>query len=227
MKRLQLLLATLFLSSFTLLAQQSFSLIPNPVFGVDKDDYTNEGQAMVKNLSAETESFRWTRTIIRLDHDSICYVPVTDPYLHWFYAVSEKTFQLEPQQEGPLYVTLWDFEESGCCAIVNMKIEKLTGTPDSVDVFYYLRSCQPLAVSSLAQASIEVFPNPTAQYFSLKNAEMVHKLTLCDASGKMLRRIPANSDQRYEVGDLPAGAYFLVLENKEGAILQVLSMAKI
>lgn len=227
MKQLQLLLATLFLSIATLQAQQSFSLIPNPVFGEDKDDFMNEGQAMVKNLSTDTETFRWTRTIIRLDHDSICYVPVTDPYLHWFYAVSEKTFQLDPQQEGPLYVTLWDFEESGCCAIVNMKLKKISGTPDSVEAFYYLRSCLPLAVSSIEKASIEVFPNPAAQYFSLKNAEMVRYLTICDATGKMLRRIPANSDQRYEIADLPAGAYFLVLENKERAILQVLSMAKI
>jgi hypothetical protein len=107
-----------------------------------------------------------------------------------------------------------------------MKLKKITGTPDSVEAFYYLRSCLPLAVSSLSQASIEVFPNPTAQYFSLKNAEMVRYLTICDATGKMLRRIPANSDQRYEIADLSAGAYFLVLENKERAILQVLSMAK-
>ena len=56
---------------------------------------------------------------------------------------------------------------------------------------------------------------------------MVRYLTICDASGKMLRRIIANSDQRYEIAELPAGAYFLVLENKERAILQVLSMAKI
>ena len=48
MKHLQLLFAVLFLLFTTLQAQQSFSLTPNPVFGVEKDDFMNEGQAMVK-----------------------------------------------------------------------------------------------------------------------------------------------------------------------------------
>ncbi len=161
---------------------------------MNNDDFIIEGQATIKNLSTDTENFRWTRTIIRLDHDSVCFTGVTDPYLHWVPFVSEKTFMLEPQQEGPLYITLWDFEETGCCAIVNMKIKKLTGTPDSVNVLYYLRTCQPLAVSRPELASIEIFPNPVAESFSIKNAEMLGKLKICDASGKWLQTLESNPE---------------------------------
>jgi len=55
----------------------------------------------------------------------------------------------------------------------------------------------------------------------------VSRMTLCDASGKMLKRLQANSDNRYEMDELPQGAYFLVLENKEGSILQVLEFVKV
>lgn len=207
-------------------AQQTFSLIPNPVFGIYVDDYITEGRATVKNLSATAETFRWTRTVVQLENDSVCETQVSDPYVHWHPLVSEKTFELEPQQEGPLYVALWDFEETGCCAIVHMKLKKLTGAPDSIEAFYYLRTCQPLAVSEVQESSIEIFPNPVAQYFSLKNANNVSRLTLCDASGKMLRHIPVNTSNRYPIADLPRGAYYLVLQNEKEAILQALEFVK-
>jgi hypothetical protein len=227
MKTNNLLLCALLLCCAAIQAQPTFTLTPNPVFGVDKDDYEVEAAATFKNLSANTETFQWKRTIIRLDNDSICQVPVTDPYLHWFYSVSSKNFNMEPGQAGPLNINLWDFEQSGCCAIVQMKVTRLTGTPDSVEAFYYLRECQTLAVSASENASIELFPNPASQFFSLKNAENVHRLTLCDATGKMLKRMNAQTDNQYNVADLPSGTYFLVLENKENSIIKVLEWAKL
>ena len=84
-------------------------------------------------------------------------------------------------------------------------------------------------IESIAEAqksAVQIFPNPAGQYFSLKNAGSVSRLHLCDATGKMLKRIPVNPENRYEVADLPPGAYYLVLENKEGSILQVLEFVK-
>ncbi len=222
-----LLLSTLYLSFFThLQAQQTFTLTPNPVIGEYVDDYINEGRATIKNTTSNTHNFRWKRTIIRLDNDSTCYTAVTDPYLHWYHAVSEKNFTMDAGQEGPLYVTLYDFEQAGCCAIVQMKVKNLDVPTDSIEAYYYLRSCQPLAVLDLQKSSVQVFPNPVAQYFSLQNAKFVHRLTLCDASGKMLKRMQANTEHRYGISDLPLGTFYLVLGNKDGGILQVLQFQK-
>lgn len=222
----QLLLFAFLFALPSLRAQQNFSLSPNPVYGTEKEPYEIEAAATIKNLSTTQETFRWTRTVIQLENDSTCQTQVTDPYLHWFHAVSEKTFLLEPGQEGPMNVTLWDFEESGCCAIVHMKLKKLTGAPDSIEAFYYLRTCQPLDVSTIEKPSIKLYPNPVAQYFSLQNAESVHQMTLCDATGRLLRRIPANAENRYGIQNLPFGSYYLVLENMDGGILQVLEFVK-
>lgn len=226
MKPLLAFAALCLFSPTNLLAQQSFSLTPNPVFGVEMLPIEVEGHATVKNLAATTDTFRWKRTIIRLDHDSVCQTAVTDPFLHWFYQVSEKTFWLAPGEEGPLNVTLWDFEETGCCAIVHMKLKKVDSPTDSIEAYYYLRTCQPLAVLEIQKSSVKIFPNPVAQFFSLKNADIVAQLTFCDASGRMLRRIPANPDNRYQVADLPSGAYYLVLENIDGSIVQVVEFVK-
>lgn len=219
------LLAILF-SGPSLWAQQTFSLSPNPVFGEYVDDYITEGRATVKNLSATTDTFKWTRTIILLENDSVCETQVTDPYNHWHPMANNKNFILEPNQEGPFYVALWDFQLTGCCAIVHMKVKKLSGTPDSIEAYYYLKTCQPLDVSSIGKSEIKLFPNPASHYFGLQNAETVHQMVLCDATGRFLRRIPANAENRYELQGLPTGAYYLVLENKEEAIIQVLEFVK-
>lgn len=208
------------------LQAQTISLTPIPVYGVPVNDYEINGYATVKNLASTTQTFRWKRTIIRLDFDSLCLTQVTDPYNHWLPTASEKNFVMEPGQEGPLYVALWDFDETGCCAIVHMKVKNLDVPTDSVESFYYLRTCAPLAARDLQAAAIEVYPNPATRFFALKNAENVHRISICDANGKLLRRQTANASQQYETHDLPRGAYFLVLENAAGQLLEVLHWVK-
>lgn len=207
-------------------AQSSFSLTPNPVFSEIVDEFIDEGRATIKNLASSTQNFRWKRTIIRLDNDSICFTAVTDPNLHWFPAVSEKNFSMEPGQEGPLYVTLFDFEQTGCCAIAHMKIKNLSTPTDSIEAFYYLRTCQPLAVLEVQTSSVTIYPNPSVQYFRLQNAESVSQLILCDATGKLLKQMQAKAENRYEVSDLPLGAYYLILKNDKGAVVQVTQFQK-
>jgi len=226
MKQLQLALILCLCSIVSMHAQQTFTLSPNPVFGVVMDPTRVEGSATVKNLAATVDTFSWKRTVIRLENDSVCQTQVTDPYLHWFHLVSEKKFILDPGQEGPMNVTLWDFQELGCCAIVHLKLKKLDAPIDSIESYYYLRTCQPLAVKEIQKASIKVFPNPAVNFFSLENAESVARVTICDATGKMLRRMPVNSANQYEIGELSSGFYYLILENSAGSILQVMDWVK-
>lgn len=225
--KLLLTLACGILPFTCLLAQQSFSLTPNPVYADGPPDmYEIRGEANIKNLSSTAETFHWKRTIIRLDDQPNCVTSVADPFIEWFPAVSEKTFTLDPQQEGPMYVSLLDPNASNCCAIVHIKITKTSGTPDSIDAYYYLRVCQPLAVSEAQKSGVVLYPNPAARYFALKNAENVYQITLCDGNGKMLRKISANADNQYDIESLTPGSYYLVLENRAGAILQVLNFIK-
>ena len=222
----QLLLFSLSLLGTCLLAQQSFSITPNPVFSEYEDDYIEEARAVIKNLLDTTQNFRWKRTIIRLEHDSVCSTAVADPFIHYFPAVSEKNFWLEPNAEGPLEVSLFDFDLTGCCAIVQLKVKSLDVPSDSIEVYYYMRECQPLSVSAIQKSSIKIFPNPATHYFSLENAASVSSMTLCDATGKMVKRMAFSPTNRYGMADLPLGTYYLVLEDKPGRVLQVLEFVK-
>jgi hypothetical protein len=221
-----LLITLFFCAPVALLSAQTISLTPNPVFGEETEEYEVTGEAVVKNLASTAQTFRWTRTIIRLDFDTLCQTQVTDPYNHWFPAVYQRNFPMAPGQEGPLHVALWDFDETGCCAIVHMKVINLDVPTDSVEAFYYLRTCAPLAVKDQPAADIEVYPNPASHFFALKNAENVRQIAVCNANGQLIRRQTANASQQYTADDLPRGAYYLVLENAEGQILQVLQWVK-
>lgn len=223
----QLLLVFLSLLWTSLQGQSSFSITPNPVYSEYEDDeYVDEAKAVIQNLTGAIQHFKWKRTIIRLEHDSLCAIAVGDPFTHHFPAVSEKTFWLEPNADGLLDVSLFDFEQTGCCAIVQLKVKNLDVPSDSIEVYYYMRECQPLSVSAIQKSVVGIFPNPAVHYFSLQNAASVSSITLCDATGKLVKRMGQSPSNHYGIADLPLGTYYLVLENKDGALLQVLELVK-
>ncbi|MCC7464725.1 MAG: T9SS type A sorting domain-containing protein [Saprospiraceae bacterium] len=207
-------------------AQQSFSLSPNPVIGTPIDDTAVEALATFSNLSSSTVTFQWTRVVLQMDPDTNCILPVTDPYLHWVPSAFRKNFTLEPNQEGPLGLTLYDFDQTGCCAIVLMKVKRLTPPEDSLEGIYQLRDCQLLADSEPDAPGIQLFPNPATHWFALQHAEKVAALTLFNADGRLIRRMEARPDQHYPLITEPAGQYYLVLENTRGETLRVLEFFK-
>lgn len=226
MKLLQLLAIASLLPFSQLFGQTSFSLTPNPVYGVPEGTMEVTGEATIRNLATTTDTFRWKRTIIRLEHDSLCFTNVADPYIDWFKLISERDFVLAPNQQGPMNVTLYDPYETGCCAIVQLKIKKLDLPVDSVTSLYYFRTCPALAVSNLQADDLKLFPNPVSQFFSLQNPVSITQMTLCDESGKMIRQIPTQPNNHYNVADLAPGAYFLVLQDDQGRIWKVLEFVK-
>lgn len=207
-------------------AQQSFSLTPNPVIGVPEDDYIVKALGTFKNLSSTTDTFQWTRVVLQMDPDTNCVLSVTDPYLHWFPGASQRNFLMTPNQEGPLGIELYDFDETGCCAIVLLKVKKLTPPVDSLDGLYQLRDCQLLAAPEPDAPQISLYPNPANAWFALQHADKVAALTLIDADGKMVRRMNARPDHHYPLIAEPAGQYYLVLENEQGKTLRVLEFFK-
>jgi hypothetical protein len=207
-------------------AQQSFTLTPNPVVGVPEENYLVKAIATFKNLSSTTDTFQWTRVVLQMDPDTNCVLPVTDPYVHWYHGFSQRTFHMAPNQEGPLGVELYDFDETGCCAIVLLKVKKLTPPVDSLDGLYQLRDCQLLAAPEPDAAQINLYPNPANAWFALQHAEKVAALTLIDAEGKVVRRMKARPDHHYPLITEPTGQYYLVLENEQGKTLQVLEFFK-
>lgn len=196
------------------------------VSGTTVDDIAVEALATFTNLSSSTVNFQWTRVILQMEPDTNCIVPVTDPYLHWHPLVSQKNFTMAPNQEGPLGVTLYDVDQAGCCAIVLMKVKRLTPPEDSLEGIYQLRDCQLLAAPEPDAPLISLYPNPATAWFALQHAEKVAALNLIDVEGKLVRRMNARPDHHYPLIAELTGQYYLVLENEQGKTLRVLEFFK-
>ena len=64
--------------------------------------------------------------------------------------------------------------------------------------------------------TLDIYPNPTSDYFELSgNIQNVETITLFDAAGKTIQ-VWNGSAQRYQLSEVPSGAYLLQLKNKEG-----------
>lgn len=85
-------------------------------------------------------------------------------------------------------------------------------------------------VNSLKDLGITVFPNPTADYVQISFAEAPSQntvLTMFNLNGKVVKQANfSGQDQRFAVGELPAGTYLLRISNENGFGFHKLMIAK-
>lgn len=61
---------------------------------------------------------------------------------------------------------------------------------------------------------ILVYPNPASEFFRIANPERITKVQLVDASGKIVREYPANTDE-YSVQGLEKGIYIVIITDEK------------
>ena len=67
-----------------------------------------------------------------------------------------------------------------------------------------------------------MMPNPTSGWVSFREISGEYTVTVRNAMGLVLRKEKVYFPEKFDFGDLPKGVYFLVLENAEGQVGQVL-----
>jgi len=63
-------------------------------------------------------------------------------------------------------------------------------------------------------ANVQVFPNPASDYFNLSYTEGIEQIVVQNQIGVVVRVYLAESGQRYSLGGLPDGMYYLTLINQ-------------
>ena len=213
---------------FSLQAQSTFSVTPNPVYSVEVNEAAR-AEASITNLAATTDTFLWQRQIIQSSgsFSSDCELTLADPFSHYILKLTaQKTFWLSPGETGPLIMELFDFNGIGCCALVHLKITKLDNPADTVTVVYHMRECQTSGVADFASGRVAVFPNPVQDVFSLKNADDVSAVRVFDGQGRLVGRFEANESHTYSLQQFAAGTYFIALEDPYGRVFQVAPIQK-
>lgn len=74
-----------------------------------------------------------------------------------------------------------------------------------------------LSVNELSTAyTLGVYPNPTSNYFNIKNGENIKKILVMDVTGKVVSQFE-NQFENLFIGDIASGSYFLKITDTNNA----------
>lgn len=99
-----------------------------------------------------------------------------------------------------------------------------TNSPEKAD----LRDYDPaMNENGLDKAKLQVFPNPTSDYFELSSNELVDQLVVYNLLGRRVRTYDAVNGTKYYLNDLPSGLYLISLLNEKEGIIKTMRLSKL
>jgi len=177
------------------------------------------------NQIPQQKVFKWTRNIVEMTDgwdcaicdQNQCYIPV----------VSEMEITVGPNATSLLDVHIYPNEIYSGYAFVEMNIAYADDA--SVNkVAYYLFDSRLSSTQNLEQFEIEVYPNPSAGLFNVKDPkQVIHSIRVFDLVGKQLMNIAKGDRQWIELARLQTGKYWIQLMDKNGSPLGTKMVSKI
>ena len=98
---------------------------------------------------------------------------------------------------------------------------------NTVTVHYILNACITSTEEIAAAQSITLFPNPTADQFTLTENTVVESVRVYNILGGMVKSYEANINGTYDVADLNTGIYLVQLLGDENEVLRTMKMNKL
>lgn len=75
-----------------------------------------------------------------------------------------------------------------------------------------------MAVSDVNKKDLTLYPNPTADYFTINNSSDIVSVKIYDLSGKVVKTQAESADNKYDVSTLEKGIYTVSIETKSGTL---------
>ncbi|MFN0034964.1 MAG: T9SS type A sorting domain-containing protein [Saprospiraceae bacterium] len=223
------LLSTLFFAlCLTQLASaqslSTFEVTPNPSDTVTSaDTYDSGAHGHIHNTTSNAIIVTWERTEVFLSPGVT--TAVCDPNLCWADWIGSKTFGLDPNMGGQLTVHFYNSLLQASSGIVHLKLTNENNAADTMTAVYTYNSFTS-GTGELPAPNVRLFPNPTADFFTLENAAEVASLRLFTLDGREVARFAASPDNRYSIANQPVGNYVLSFEDKNGQLFQALELQK-
>ncbi|MCB0704012.1 MAG: T9SS type A sorting domain-containing protein [Saprospiraceae bacterium] len=82
------------------------------------------------------------------------------------------------------------------------------------------------AVSDKEISSLQVYPNPTTDFFMLGGDTVVDQVVVYNLLGRQVRSFHAYQNARYDLSGLPDGIYLVSLLNEEAGTLKTVRLSK-
>jgi hypothetical protein len=191
---------------------------------VSKDSFEVVLKSTLKNTSTKPKTIVWTRvyqTISPTWTAAVC-----DKNACWATRVNTETFTLAAGEESNIDVHLYPNGVTGS-AIVNVVI----ADKDSANVSIVGRYGFNLAVATQdlknAFPEIQIYPNLTPQYFSIKDEEnKVFEAVVFDELGRQLKVFKKPNNSELSIAELKAGNYFIGLFNQKKEVMKMVLLVK-
>lgn len=227
MKKIIILLLLNVLFSDILNAQTGNTLKLTPLSQtrtVSKDSFEAVLKATLKNTSTKLKTIVWTRVVQAITPtwtSAIC-----DKNSCYASRVDSESFTLAAGEESNFDVHLYPNGVVGA-AIINVVATDKDSASVSVTGRYGFNL--PVATLDLKNAypDIQIFPNPTPQYFTIKDTENhVFEAAIFDNVGKQIKVFKQPNNARLSIEELTAGNYFITLLNQKNEVLKLISLIK-
>ncbi len=189
-----------------------------------KDSFEAVLKSTIKNTSTKQKIIVWTRvvqTITATWTSAIC-----DKNSCYASRIDSESFTLAAGEESNVDVHLYPNGVAGA-AIINVVVADKDSATVSVTGRYGFNL--PVATVDLKNAypDIQIFPNPTPQYFTIKDVEnRVSEAAIFDAFGRQVKTFKNPNNGQLSLLELASGSYFISLFNQKNEVMKVVALIK-
>jgi len=178
-----------------------------------KDDDAIIAKTTILNDSPEKRLIKWERTVISITEGwgtafcdkNLCY----DPSIEAF------EFELDSMEQADISVYGYPLGAEGATS-VEIKLTDDSDASNTVTAKFDIKSEGFTTTSTrfTNKPNIKIYPNPTSQYISLTDATDVNRLMVYNIVGRPVKTFWANTNNQYDVANLPIGIYLVRLMDK-------------
>lgn len=189
----------------------------------------------ITNTSKDTVKIIWRRMALtgptkwgtRVCDNNNCYDEIVSSNLDPKLRLNEP-FVILPGKKADLIMYFLPYGTAGTGKIaVSLAF---SSKPDAnIDTLSYEVNIRSMTTSTrdLRQEEVQLFPNPSSDYFQLKNiSESVDRVVLYNIIGRKMREFTAQDGSRYRLSGLPDGIYLAALVNDQKGVLRTLRVHK-
>ncbi|MBP6794383.1 MAG: T9SS type A sorting domain-containing protein [Saprospiraceae bacterium] len=218
----QLLFSILFILSSGLYGQTVLVINPTTTsVSVKSTDLDVAAKANLKNTSKDTIIVKWTRKIESITQGwssavcdkNFCYIP----------SIDSMRLIMAPGETSNMDIHVYPGGISGS-AKVSLSIEQI-GKPETKVTASYLFN-QSTPIKSDDKDAIQLYPNPTQDYFMVNSPIVLGKIELYNITGEKAKVYYAYKNKRYYIDDIPSGIYMARLFNLHEEILKTVILKK-
>jgi hypothetical protein len=178
----------------------------------------------IHSLAASDITVKWQRNVLQIT--SGCGSKVCDLNACYPESFSTKQFVLGAGIMGPISVHLVNNTGILCQAIIRLDLWNIETPNDIVSGTYLFNMGSSGVDDGTPVAEAKIFPNPTADYFTLDQVDGLQRVRVLDLTGREVAAFNAATTPTFQIGNQPAGQYIVTLEDETGKIIAIAQLNK-